>query len=298
MHQTVPKTKRHAGASTYGGFHQHDSGVRDCRHPKGARSMPGKDKEYGDDENSDDQDPASLDPTSEADVTENLSEEFIAERHRFLEWVFHNEELKKHLKSHVINMRIPVDTDQLIEEVRSRVYEYCTSGYGKGNKFQTLWRAFENPQNSGRRDPAKDLMIFLKKTFNSKCIDAIKPYTKPNPNLKEVENGGPKFVIKVELEGDHAKLEQAVDIEPEFLNSDSGLGYRIRQCLRKDCRSKYLATYLQIINLWEEGVHKPVDICLKIPGLTPKTYNDLQGSLREFLKKNVNCWLNDEDEEV
>lgn len=261
--------------------------------------MPGKDEEYGDDENSDDQVPEDLDPTSEEDVTENLSEEFITERLRFLEWVFHNEELKKHLKSHVFKMKIPVDKKYgLIEEVQSRVYEYCTSGYGKNNKFQTLWRAFENQHNSGRRDPAKDLLMCLKNTFNSKCIDAIKPYTKPNPDKKDVENEGPKFVVKEELEGDYANLERPVHMEPEVLNSDSGLGYRIRQCLRKDCRSKYLATYLQIINLWEEGVRKPVDICLKIPGLTPKTYNDIQGSLREFLNKNVNCWLNDEDEEV
>jgi hypothetical protein len=259
--------------------------------------MPNKDSGFEDEaENNDDQDPESLEPMSEGDVTENLSKELIAERHRFLEWVFYNEELQKHLKSHVFKMRIPVDKDELIEEVRSRVYEYCTSGYGKDNKFQTLWRAFENQHNSGRRDPAKDLLVCLKNTFNSKCIDAIKPYTKPNPNLTEVQKGGPKFVIRVELEGDHAKLEQAVDIEPEFFNSDSGMGNRIRECLRKDCRSKHLSTFIAIINLWEEGVDKPVDICLKIPGLSPKTYNDLQGSLRKFLKKNVKFWLNDEED--
>jgi hypothetical protein len=227
----------------------------------------------------------------------NASAEFIAERHRFLEWIFHNEELKNHLKWRVFKMNIPVDTDELIEDVRSRVYEYCTSGYGKGNKFQTLWRAFENPQNSGRRDPAKDLLVCLKNTINTKCIDAIKPYTKPNPDLTEVQKGGPKFVVKVEITNDITKLDKAVDMEPEFLNSDSGLGYRIRQCLGEHYRSKHLETFLQIINLWEEGINKPVDICLKIPGLTPRSYNDLQGSLREFLKKHVNCWISDEDEE-
>ena len=300
MHQTVPKTKSHAGTSPYGGFHPYNSGVRDCRHPKGARSMPGKDEEYGDDENRDDQVPEDLDPTSEENADESLSEEFIAERHRFLEWVFHNGELQKHLKSHISKMRIPVDKkDELIEEVLSRVYEYLTSGYGKDNKFQTLWRAFENQHNSGRKDPVKDLLACLKNTCNTRCIDYIKSRTILNPNDDDVKAGGPKYIGRIETTADIEILDNSSqNNDPQVHIDDSRRGNRIRECLRKDCRSKYLATYLQIINLWEEGVHKPVDICLKIPGLTPKTYNDIQGSLREFLKKNVNCWLNDEDEEV
>ena len=260
--------------------------------------MPNKDSEFEDEaENNDDQDRESLEPISEEDVTENLSEEFIAERRRFLDWVFYNEELQKHLKRRVFKMKVPVDKDELVKEVRSRVFEYCTSGYGKGNQFQTLWRAFENPQNSSHRDPAKDLLSCLKDTINTKSIDAIKPYTKPNPDQKEVEKGGPKYVAKEKLTNDEEELETAQDTEPGFLNSDSDAGYRIRQCLRKHCRSKHLETFLKIINLWEEGINKPVDICLKIPGLTPRSYNDLQGSLREFLTKHVNCWISDEDKE-
>ena len=261
--------------------------------------MPGKDEEYRDDENSDDQVPEDLDPTSEEDVTENLSEEFIAERHRFLEWVFQNEELKNHLKWRVLKMKVPVDKAELIKEVESRVYTYCLTGYGKKNEFQNLWRDVENPQNSTRKDPKQELLMFLKKTNNSKCIDAISPDTIPNPNEEDVKTGGPTHIGWTDITDDIEILDKSSqDNDPQVLIDDSSMGNRIRECLRKECRSKYLATYLQIINLWEMGVHKPVDICLKIPGLSPKTYNDLQGSLREFLKKNVNCWLNDEDEEV
>ena len=260
--------------------------------------MPNKDSGFEDEaENNDDQDPESLEPMSEEDVTENLSAEFIAERHRFLEWVFSNEELKNHRRRLVFNMNIPVDKHKLIEEVESRVYTYCMSGYGKKNELQNLWRDVENPENSTRKDPKQELLKFLKATNNSKCIDAISPDTIPNPNEEDVKAGGPKYIGRTDITGDIEILDQSSqDNDPQVHIVDSGMGNRIRECLRKDCRSKHLSTFIAIINLWEEGVDKPVDICLKIPGLTPKTYNDLQGSLREFLKKNVKFWLNDEED--
>ena len=229
----------------------------------------------------------------------NASAEFIDERHRFLEWVFSNEELKNHRKRLVFKMNIPVDKHKLIEEVESRVYTYCMSGYGKKNELQNLWRDVENPQNSTRKDPKQELLNYLKKTNNSKCIDAISPDTIPNPNEEDVKAGEPIYIGRTDLTGDIEILDQSSqDNEPPVHIVDSGMGIRIRECLRKDCRSKHLSTFIAIINLWEEGIDKPVDICLKIPGLSPKTYNDLQGSLREFLKKNVKFWLNDEDDEV
>ena len=262
--------------------------------------MPGKDEEFGDDENSDDQVPEDLDPTSEEDVTENLSEEFITERDRFLTWLFNDEDLKRYLKWNIFKLRVPIDRDDLFDEVSSRVYLYCFTAYGKSNQIQSLWQAFENSQSSSHQAAKQDLLRFFKTIYKHKTIDVIKSGTELNPNANEedIEAGEPKYIPKVEITADTERLEKASpNNELEFLISDSGKGNRIRNCLRKLCHSKHLATYLKIINLWEEGVHKPADICLKIPGLSPKTYNDLQGSLREFLKKNVNCWQNDENEE-
>ena len=76
MHQTVPKTKSHAGTSSYGDFYQHDSGVRDCRHPKGARSsMSMKDNSFKKDD------------------------DFIKERDQFIAWFAENAELLAHRDS-------------------------------------------------------------------------------------------------------------------------------------------------------------------------------------------------------
>ena len=231
----------------------------------------------------------------------NKGKDFEAERDRFLTWLFNDEDLKRYLKWNIFKLRVPIDRDDLFDEVSSRVYLYCFTEYGKSNQIQSLWQAFENSQSSSHQAAKQDLLRFFKTIYKHKTIDVIKSGTELNPNANEedIEAGEPKYIPKVEITADTERLEKASpNNELEFLISDSGKGNRIRNCLRKLCHSKHLATYLQIINLWEMGVHKPVDICLKIPGLSPKTYNDLQGSLREFLKKNVNCWLNDEDEEV
>ena len=96
--------------------------------------MPGKDKEYGDDENSDHQD-----PTSEADVTENLSEEFIAERHRFLEWVFQNQKLHGHAASRARKKNYPPG---IIDDARQKMLEGVLRRYGKGKNKNPLRRVF------------------------------------------------------------------------------------------------------------------------------------------------------------
>ena len=285
MHQTVPKTKRHAGASTYGGFHPYDSGVRDCRHPKGARSMPGKDKEYGDDENSDDQDPASLDPTSEADVTENLSEEFIAERHRFLEWVFQNQKLHGHAASRARKKNYPPG---IIDDARQKMLEGALRRYGKGtNKLQKLWRNVEKQYAAKQEKPMEELTIYLKKTFNNICIDVLK-------EIGFIQNEDGEWIIREEPTDQPVGNGPVVSSGEEVENSE--LWQRIRFCLRAHYRSKHLSTFIAIINFWQVGIREPQAICPSIAGLTPSSYNDFQVALNDFLKKHRDCWQDKEED--
>ena len=242
--------------------------------------MPGKDKEYGDDENSDDQDPASLDPTSEADVTENLSEEFIAERNRFVEWVFINEELIKHQKHLAGKFGI-----HKVEDAASNLSVYCLTGYGReSNQFQSMWQDIENPRNSKRPDPEKELVIYLKRALNSKCLTLVKPPIGQGIPIDIFELEYPEFALH-----DIANQPENGLIKAEFWN-------QIRECLKKHCRAKYLAIFIQIINLWEVGTFKPEEICYEISGLDETTYAARRRSIIEALKNNLDCWFNDEED--
>ena len=78
-------------------------------------------------------------------------------------------------------------------------------------------------------------------------------------------------------------------IKAEFWN-------QIRECLKKHCRAKYLAIFIQIINLWEVGTFKPEEICIEISGLNETTYAARRRSIIEALKNNLDCWLNDEED--
>ena len=71
---------------------------------------------------------------------------------------------------------------------------------------------------------------------------------------------------------------------------------RIRNCLKKHCRANYLATFIQIINLWEVGTFKPEEICYEISGLDETTYAARRRSIIEALKNNLDCWFNDEED--
>lgn len=278
MHQAVPKTKSHVRSPLYRGSYRHDSGVRDSRHPKGARSMPSKNKEL------------------EEDPAGNAPPEFIAERDHFLEWVYNNQELKKHIVRRAIKRGY---SQELVEEGRSRMYEYCLTGYGKDNQFQRLWQDIENPQKSSRKDPEIHLLTYLKSTFNSKLIDAIKPLTFLPPEEEKFPVRDQIHTSHEEPTSDSSKIDGVThDDEPEFVLNGSGMANRIRNCIRKHNRTRHRETWIKIINLWENGYKKePRFICASIPGLTPSSYNDLQGALIDFLKKHRDDWFNDEDGE-
>ena len=268
MHQTVPKTKSHVRSPLYRGSYRHDSGVRDSRHPKGARSMPGKNKEL------------------EEDPAGNAPPEFIAERNRFLEWVYNNEELQAHAASRAKKKKYPRG---IIEEARQKMLEGALRRYGKGeNKLQKLWRNVEKQYVATQKNPKEELTIYLKTTFNNKCIDVLK-------EIGFIQNEDGEWIIREEPTDQPVGDGNVISYFDGVENSE--LGQRIRFCIREHCRSKHLATYIGIINFWEVGIREPQAICASISGLTPSSYNDLQGALIDFLKKHRDCWFNDEDGE-
>ena len=235
-------------------------------------------------ENSDDFEDDELED-SELKNSGHNDKEFKAERDRCSEWVFNNEKLQAHAASRAKKKKYP---QGIIEDARQKMLEGVLRQYGKGkNKLQKLWRNIEKQSSSAaQHDPEEELTIYLKKTFNNKCIDVLK-------EIGFIQNEDGEWILREE------PTDQPVGdgnvTPPNNAVEKSEMWQRIRVCIRNHYRSKHLATYLQIINLWEEGVHKPVDICLKIPGLSPKTYNDLQGALNEFLDNHRNCWVDEEE---
>ena len=216
----------------------------------------------------------------------NAPPEFIAERDRFLEWVYKNEELQAHAASRAKKKKYP---QGIIEDARQKMLEAALRRYGKGvNKLQELWRNVEKQYAATQKNPKEELTIYLKKAFNNKCIDVLKEI-----GLIQTEDG--EWIL---IEEPTDQPEGGGNVIPPFDGvENSELWQRIRFCIREHYRSKHLATYIAIINFWEVGIREPKDICPNIAGLTPSSYNDLQGALNEFLKKHFNCWRNDEDGE-
>ena len=270
MHQTVPKTKSHVRSPLYRGSYQHDSGVRDSRHPKGARLMK----------------------VVSGDGSED--KKFTAERDRFINWLYQNRDLESHQKARY-KKTYKGAVEQAIQDFPMVMFRR----FGKGkNKLREIWRDVEMPLASTRKNPEKELTTFLKKSFNYLCIDVMKKRTFKEAAEQEFKEQDQQYTGREVLIPDFSIFNYLGDGNDPFRNLDnSEIWTRIRFCLRMHCRSKHLATYIGIINFWEVGIREPKDICPNIAGLTPSSYNDLQGALIDFLKKHRDCWFNDEDGE-
>jgi hypothetical protein len=219
---------------------------------------------------------------------------FTAERDRFINWLYQNTDLASHQNSRYkkVDKR---DVDLAIQNFPGILF----GRFGTGdNKLQEMWRDVEMPLASTRKNPEKELTIYLKKSFNFLCIDVTKKRKFKEAAEKEFKEQDQQYTGREVLIPDFSIFNYLGDGNDPYRNLDnSEIWTRIRFCLRMHCRSKHLATYIAIINFWEVGIREPKDICPNIAGLTPSSYNDLQGALNEFLKKHFNCWRNDEDKE-
>jgi hypothetical protein len=236
--------------------------------------MPNKDSRFEDDELED----------NELESSGHNDKEFKAERDRFAEWVFDNEKLQAHAASRAKKKKYP---QGIIEDARQKMLEGVLRQYGKGkNKLQILWRNIEKQSSAAQHDPEEELTIYLKKTFNNKCIDVLK-------EIGFIQNEDGEWILREE------PTDQPVGdgnvTPPNNAVEKSEMWQRIRVCIRNHYRSKHLATYLQIINFWEVGIREPQAICPSITGLTPSSYNDLQGALNEFLNNHRDCWVDEEE---
>jgi hypothetical protein len=247
MHQTVPKTKSHAGTSPYGDFHPYDSGVRDCRRPKGARLMnPDNSDNFDDDESED----------SEFENCGDKGKDFEAERDRFMDWIYNNEELKAHRASRFRNYPRGV-----VEEAELKFYLDLFRQYGKGkNQFLKMWRKIEKQHDATRKKHEKSLTIFLKTAFINKCKDVMKNMRLfKEPGEEQFEDRDQKWTSQEILTDDFSPHDLIKVVNGSFDELEkSELWQRVRNCVKKNCRAKYLATFIQIINLWEVGDRKSV----------------------------------------
>ena len=136
MHQTVPKTKSYAETSSYGGFHPYDSGVRDCRRPKGARSsMSTKDNSFKKDD------------------------DFIKERDQFLNWFAINTALLAHRDSKYGT------SYGRNEDAWQELYIALENRYGNPtNKMRGYWL----------NQDLDLLTIYLKNAFNNVLKDIVR----------------------------------------------------------------------------------------------------------------------------
>ncbi len=221
---------------------------------------------------------------SELENSGHNEKEFKAERDRFAEWVFDNEKLQAHAASRAKKKKYP---DGIIQDARQKMLEGVLRQYGKGkNKLQKLWRNIEKQSSTAQHDPEKELTIYLKKSFNNKCIDVLK-------EIGFILNEDGEWILR------EKPTDQPVDdrivTPPNNAVENSEMWQRIRVCIRNHYRSKHRSTCIAIINFWEVGIREPQVICPSITGLTPSSYNDLQGALNDFLSNHRNCWIDEEE---
>ena len=219
---------------------------------------------------------------------------FTAERDRFINWLYQNTDLASHQNSRYkkVDKR---DLNLAIQNFPGVLF----GRFGTGdNKLQDMWRDVEMPLASTRKNPEKELTIYLKTSFNFLCIDVTKKRKFKEAAKKKFKEQDQPYTVREVLIPDFSIFDYLGDGNDPYCDLENAeLWTRIRVCLRTHCRSKHLATYIGIINFWEVGIREPQAICASISGLTPSSYNDLQGALIDFLKKHRDCWFNDEDGE-
>ena len=222
----------------------------------------------------------------------NKGKDFEAERDRFVDWVYNNEELRAHEAS-----RTRKYPQEVVEEAELQFPLDLYRQYGKGkNKSQQLWRNVEKQHDATRKKHEKSLTIFLKSSFNNKCKDVMKKlrlFKEPGEEKYAVRDQ--KWTSREILTADFSPHDLIMVVNSSFDELEKAEYWqRIRNCLKKHCRANYLATFIQIINLWEVGTHKPEEICIEISRLNKTSYAARRRSIIEALKNNLDCWFNAE----
>lgn len=231
---------------------------------------------------------------SEFENRGNKGKDFEAERDRFIGWFYNNEELHAHQAS-----RAHKNPQEVVEEAQLELPLALFRQYGKGrNQLQKMWRDVEKHHDATRKKHEKSLTKFLKSSFNNKCKDVMKKKGLiKEPGEEQFEIRDQKWTSQEILTADFSPHDLIMVVNGSFDELEkSEYWQRIRNCVKKYCRANYLATFIQIINLWEVGTHKPEEICIEISGLNETTYAARRRSIIEALKKNLDCWFNDEED--
>ncbi len=232
---------------------------------------------------------------SEVESYGHNDKEFAAERDRFIAWFYNNEELQAHQTS-----RTHKYPQEVVEEAQLELALALFRQYGIGkNQLQKMWREIEKEHDATRKNRLmKNFTIFLKSSFNNKCKDVMKKKRLiKEPGEEQFPVRDQRWTSQEILTADFSPHDLIMMVNGSFDELEkSELWQRIRNCVKKNCRAKYLATFIQIINLWEVGTFTPEEICYEISGLDETTYAARRRSIIESLKNNLDCWFNDEED--